>query len=226
MFKYGHPSAWFGRRREKTILSFCKKHFDKVFETIIHFKEFIKNFKMDNLEMIKSSFESIFDLEREADNIKESIIVELSEGPLHPIDREDIIRMVMTVDDIAANIKSGARKLMYVDSKIVPSDIKDGIVELVNDVYREAEILGEALNMLIDNPNKAIELCEKVERVEEEIDEKRVELMSKVLDWANEAKIVKQWIMIKEAIENIEAASDYMENSADVIRSLVILSTI
>lgn len=226
MFKYGHPSVWFGRRKEKAILSFCKKHYDKVFETIVHFKEFVKYFKMEDLEMIKSSFKNIFDLEREADNIKEDIIVELSKGPLHPIDREDIIRMVMTVDDVAANIKSGARKLMYVDPKIVPSNIKDGFIELVNDIYRGAETLGEALNKLIDDPNKAIELCEKVERVEEEIDEKRVEVMSKILDWANEVKIVKQWIMIKEAIENIEAAADYMENSADVIRSLVVLSTI
>ncbi len=226
MFKYGHPSVWFGRKRERAILSFCKKHYDKIFETITQFKEFIKYFKMDDIEMIKSSFKNIFNLEREADDIKEDIITELSKGPLHPIDREDIIRMVMTVDDVAANIKSSSRKLMYVDSKIVPLDIKDGIVELANDIYREAENLGEDLNKLIDDPNKAIELCEKVERIEEEIDEKRVELMSKILDWANEVKIVKQWIMIKEAIENIESAADYMENSADVIRSLVVLSTI
>jgi uncharacterized protein Yka (UPF0111/DUF47 family) len=134
--------------------------------------------------------------------------------------------MVMTVDDIAANIKSGARKLTYVDSKLIPLDIKNGILEIVDKVHEEAKFLGEALNMLIDNPNEAIALCEKVERIEEEIDDKRVELMNKVLDWANEIKIIKQWTMIKEAIENIEAAADYIENSADVIRSLVVLSSI
>ncbi|MEM3560229.1 MAG: DUF47 family protein [Nitrososphaerota archaeon] len=226
LFKYGHASVWFGRRKEKAILTFCKKHFDKVFETIVSFKEFIEAFKIDDLEKIKISFKNIFDLEREADNIKESIIDELSRGPLHPIDREDIIRMVMTVDDIAANIKSSARKITYVDSKSVPLDIKNGMLEIVNMVHEEAKFLGEALNMLIDNPNEAIELCEKVERIEEEIDDKRVELMNKVLDWANEIKIIKQWTMIKEAIENIEAAADYIENSADVIRSLVVLSSI
>ncbi|MEM1575537.1 MAG: DUF47 family protein [Nitrososphaerota archaeon] len=226
MFKYGHASVWFGRKREKAILTFCKKHFDKVFETIIHFKEFIEAFKIDDLEKIKASFKNIFDIEREADDIKENIIDELSRGPLHPIDREDIIRMVMTVDDIAANIKSGARKLTYVNSKLVPLDIKNGMLEIADKIHEEAKFLGEALNMLIDNPNEAIELCERVERIEEEIDDKRVELMNKVLDWANEIKIIKQWTMIKEAIENIEAAADYIENSADVIRSLVILSSI
>lgn len=226
LFKYGHASVWFGRKREKAILTFCKKHFDKVFETIIHFKEFIEAFKIDDLEKIKASFKNIFDIEREADDIKENIIDELSRGPLHPIDREDIIRMVMTVDDIAANIKSGARKLTYVNSKLVPLDIKNGMLEIADKIHEEAKFLGEALNMLIDNPNEAIELCERVERIEEEIDDKRVELMNKVLDWANEIKIIKQWTMIKEAIENIEAAADYIENSADVIRSLVILSSI
>ncbi|MEM2208824.1 MAG: DUF47 family protein [Nitrososphaerota archaeon] len=226
MFKYGHASVWFGRKREKAILTFCKKHFDKVFETIIHFKEFIEAFKIDDIEKIKASFKNIFDIEREADDIKENIIDELSRGPLHPIDREDIIRMVMTVDDIAANIKSGARKLTYVNSKLVPLDIKNGMLEIADKIHEEAKFLGEALNMLIDNPNEAIELCERVERIEEEIDDKRVELMNKVLDWANEIKIIKQWTMIKEAIENIEAAADYIENSADVIRSLVILSSI
>lgn len=226
LFKYGHASVWFGRKREKAILTFCKKHFDKVFETIIHFKEFIEAFKIDDIEKIKASFKNIFDIEREADDIKENIIDELSRGPLHPIDREDIIRMVMTVDDIAANIKSGARKLTYVNSKLVPLDIKNGMLEIADKIHEEAKFLGEALNMLIDNPNEAIELCERVERIEEEIDDKRVELMNKVLDWANEIKIIKQWTMIKEAIENIEAAADYIENSADVIRSLVILSSI
>lgn len=226
LFKYGHASVWFGRKREKAILTFCKKHFDKVFETIIHFKEFIEAFKIDDIEKIKISFKNIFDIEREADDIKENIIDELSRGPLHPIDREDIIRMVMTVDDIAANIKSSARKLTYVNSKLVPLDIKNGMLEITDKIHEEAKFLGEALNMLIDNPNEAIELCEKVERIEEEIDDKRVELMNKVLDWANEIKIIKQWTMIKEAIENIEAAADYIENSADVIRSLVILSSI
>ena len=226
LFKYGHASVWFGRKKEKAILSFCRKHFDKVFETIIHFKEFIEAFKIDDLEKIKASFKNIFDIEREADDIKENIIEELSKGPLHPIDREDIIRMVMTVDDIAANIKSSARKLTYVDSKLIPLDIKNGMLEIVDKVHEEAKFLGEALNKLVDNPSEAIELCEKVERIEEEIDDRRVELMNKVLDWANEIKIIKQWTMIKEAIESIESAADYIENSADVIRSLVVLSLI
>ncbi|MBS7621781.1 DUF47 family protein, partial [Candidatus Bathyarchaeota archaeon] len=47
---------------------------------------------------------------------KEEIISEISRGPFHPIDREDIIELVLTIDDIAANLKSASRKLLYTDS--------------------------------------------------------------------------------------------------------------
>jgi uncharacterized protein Yka (UPF0111/DUF47 family) len=66
-------------------------------------------------------------------------------------------------------------------------------------------------------------MAEETERIEEAIDDLRVDLLAQVLKWGDNYKYISNWLMIKEAIENIESASDEMENTADILRAMAIL---
>ncbi|PCN50830.1 hypothetical protein B6U99_02415 [Candidatus Geothermarchaeota archaeon ex4572_27] len=214
---------WLGWRREREIFKICQRHFDKVIEVVEGLKELIERFSEGSGGEVKEAFERIFKLEREADSIKESIIEELSRGPLHPIDREDIMRLILTCDDIAAHAKSAGRKLTYVDPSSIPKDIREGIKELVAKSLDAVRYLRVAMESLLKNPREAIKNAERVERIEEEVDEYRVGLIARILEWGDRSGSISTLLMVKEAIENIENMTDRAEDTADVVRGLAVV---
>ncbi len=185
------------------------------------FREYISLYASESLEDASRCYEEIFRLEREADDEKEKIISEVSKGPFHPLDREDIIRLVLSMDDIAANLKSASRKLLYSDPREAPDEVKKGLVELAKLLEEIVSKLGETLDALIGGSKETLKLADLVERKEEEIDEFRHELIAKILEWGDSAEKLSRVLIVKEAVENIEAASDKAEDVADVVRSIV-----
>jgi predicted phosphate transport protein (TIGR00153 family) len=210
-----------GKQREKDILRLTEKHLRKIISLAITMKDFIRAFSDGSSDGMEKMFKEIFRIEREADDEKENIIAELSKGPFHPMDREDIIRLVLTMDDVAANIKAASTKLLYVDPVKVPENVRKDIAELVNMVYDIVMSFGDALQGLIVGAKDVLKLAENVERKEEAIDEFRVVLIAKVLEWGEESKRISALLMLKEAVENLESASDCTEDAANIIRGIV-----
>ena len=220
MFR-GNPSIWMGKQREKDILRLTEKHLRKIISLAIAMKDFIRAFSEASTEDMEKTFKEIFRIEREADDEKENIIVELSKGPFHPMDREDIMRLILTMDDVAANIKAASTKLLYVDPMKIPDNVRKDIAELVNMVYDIVMSFGDALQGLIVGSKDVLKLAENVERKEEAIDEFRVVLIARVLEWGEESKRISALLMLKEAVENLESASDCTEDAANIIRGIV-----
>lgn len=218
----GHPSIWIGRKKEREMLKLSKKHFDKVMELSRTFKEYISLYSEGRLEESSERYQQIFRLEREADDEKERIISEVSRGPFHPIDREDIIRLVLTMDDIAANLKSASRKLLYTSPQDAPEPVRNGLVKLADLTLEIVGRLGEALEALVKGSEETLKLADLVERKEEEIDEFRHDLINEVLRWGDGSGKLSNVLMVKEAIENIENASDKAEDVADLIRGITV----
>jgi len=219
-------------KRESDIIKRSEKHLSKIVGVAAKMKDFIQAFSLNDLKGMEDAYKEIFRLEREADDEKENIIIELSRGPFHPIDREDIMRLVLTMDDIATNIKSSAMKLQYVAPVDVPDEVKDDIVKLTNMVYEIVIRLEEALKGLIEGEKDVLKLADKIERKEEEIDEFHVGLIAKVLNWggrvlswSGKAENIGNLLMFKEAVENLEDASDRTEDVADIIRGIVATRT-
>jgi predicted phosphate transport protein (TIGR00153 family) len=214
---------WLGRGREREMLKLSKLHFDRVMELTKVFKEYITLYSDCKPEEYSNKYQLIFKLEREADEEKERIISEVSRGPFHPIDREDIISLVLTVDDIAANLKSASRRLLYTDSRNLPEAVRGKLVGLAGLVVEIVEKLGEAFDALIKGSKDTLRLADLVERKEEEIDEFRHDLINDVLKWGDSSGRLSDVLMVKEAVENIETASDKAEDVADLIRRLVLI---
>ena len=224
LFK-GYSTIWTARQREKDILRLSEKHLRKILSLVISLKDFIQAFSSNSTDDMEKVFKEIFRLEREADDEKENIIVELSKGPFHPMDREDIMRLILTMDDIASNIKAASTKLLYVDPANVPDNVKKDMVELANKVFDVVMSFGDALQGLIECSKDVLKLAENVERKEEAIDEFRVVLIARVLEWGEKSQRISALLMLKESIENLEEAADRTEDAADIIRGIVAVGT-
>ncbi len=219
-----NPYKWLGWKREREVFKIYMEHAKKVRDILEDLEDFLKAFyegKQDEYQLI---FKKIFDEEREADNLKDVIIKELSKGPFHPIDREDIIRLMMVTDDIASYAKGGARKLSHLSSNDVPPNIKDGLVRMVKMVREEMEYLINAIDSLIKSPKDSLEYANMVERKEEEIDEFKEELITTILIWGDQTGSISRWLLVKESVEYFENMADRIEDVADIIRGLAISS--
>ncbi|MDI9643854.1 MAG: DUF47 family protein [Candidatus Verstraetearchaeota archaeon] len=219
----GHIGFWLGQRAEKEAITACEKHLEKIFTIVNKFRSYIGVFLGGDIENARQLASEILDLEREADAIKEEIINELMKSSLHPMDQEEIIRLLMTSDDIAAHLKSATRKLQHAHPADIPEDVKTRIRGLVDVLVEEAIALMDTIDSLVKRSGDVVSKAEKTERLEEKIDEMRVELIAKILSWGDVAEHVSDWLMVKEVIENIESASDKMEDTADLLRTIAIL---
>lgn len=217
----GHPAFWIGRRREREVLKLAEGHLEKVMTLTNAFRKFAEALKSDNPDEMRERYDEIFKIEREADDEKERIIVEVSKGPFHPMDREDIMRLVLTMDDIAANIKSASRKLLYSHPECVPEDVKNDLLKLSDMLIDIVLRLKETLNALVKGSKETLKLADTVEREEEEIDDFRVDLIAKILKWGDQSGKLSSLLMLKEAVENLENASDKAEEVADIIRGII-----
>lgn len=197
-------------------------HASKISEVLSDLEKFVEAFYEGNVKEYQSIFRRIFEGEREADDLKEKIIYELSKGPFHPIDREDIIRLLMVTDDIASYAKGGARKLSHLTPNDVPVNIKDGLVTMISMIREEMDYLIKAIDSLIKTPNESLEYANKVERKEEEIDEFKEELITNILMWGDQTGSISRWLMVKEAVEFFENIADKIEDVADIIRGLAV----
>jgi hypothetical protein len=223
MLGSGHIGIWMGRQAEKEVIYASEKHLEKIFTIIEKMREFIISYCNDDLEAATFKGKEIVTLEREADEIKEKIIDNLMNSSLHPMDQDEIIRLVLTSDDIAAQLKSTSRKLLYTHSNEIPPHIKAGLKAMINAVLEESIALKATIESLANNKNDVRENAEKTERIEEAIDDMRVDLLAQILKWGDVSEHVSDWIMLKESVENIEMASDKIEDTADVIRAIAIL---
>jgi len=202
-------------------LKLSKNHLSRVIDLSKAFRNYLEAYVSNDFDEMKKRFEEIFDLERKADGEKEKIISEVSKGPFHPMDREDLMRLVLTMDDIAANLKSAARKLLYSDPKEVPENVKTDLLKLSDMTIDIVQKLEKALDALIQGSKETLKFADSVERMEEEIDDFRSALIAKILKWGDESRKISDLLMLKEAVENVENASDRAEDVADVIRGIV-----
>lgn len=223
MFGTGHVAVWLARQTEKEIIGSCEKHLTIVFTIVDKFRTFVEKYSQNNTEECRYIANEISELEREADRVKEEIIENLMKSAIHPMDQDEIIKLITVSDDIAAHIKSATRKLLYTSSEDVPEHIKSGLVSIVNTLVDEKNALKGTIDAYSAKKGSVRVMAEKTERLEESIDDMRVDLLAQVLKWGDVSKRVSNWLMLKESIENIETASDRMEDTADVLRAMAIL---
>ncbi len=215
--------SWIGRRRERKIIAMCIEHLSKIIAVSELFSNLMENYLGGDLENSKKLHDEIMKTENEADNVKRQIIAELSKGMFHPVDREELMRLVLTSDDIAAYLKAAARKLMLIPRNLIPQEILENCKTIAHRILEACKLLKDAVISLSDNPQKSLELSDRVERIEEEIDDIRVKTFRIFMSKCS-AQSPTICIMIKDFIDDIEGASDKCEDVADVIRSLAILT--
>ena len=215
--------AWLGRRREKRILEKAEKHMESVVEAVRALRDTVQAFCRGDWEGVKKGFENIFIAEKRADDLKRSIIREMSSQLFHPIDRDEITRLLLTMDDIASNAKGAGARITFMCFRVEDEEVVAGLLKVADSLVEIAEETFKAVKLIVENPKEALEVANKVEELEERIDDDRRELLHRVLH-IGDALGPSRLVCLKDVVDSMENVADRCEDTADLVRSLAVLS--
>ncbi|MEM0015139.1 MAG: DUF47 family protein [Zestosphaera sp.] len=215
--------SWISRRRQWEVIRFYIEHVNKIIEVMDHAKKTIEFFSHNDVENVEKEWNAVFKYEKEADDIKRRVLSELCKEIFHPIDREELVRLALTSDDVAAYAKDWTRRLTLMDPAGIPRGILSKLYKMADNAHQASILMRKAAEKLLTDPKEVLEIANEIERLEEETDDVRHDVFKDILQYCEESKI-SQCIMIKEVMDSIENSMNKCEDVADTMRSIALLS--
>ncbi|MEH7381522.1 DUF47 domain-containing protein [Bacillus sp. JJ1533] len=201
---------------------FEKKKKDIFFEALTSISANVKEaadyfvqFKIKNVSDLKEFSSEMKDFERKGDDIIHGLITELNKSFITPIEREDILQLAMKMDDVLDGMEQcSARFEMYslTDTDEYMTTYADLIHKCTIEIYHAIELLSN--KKLLDMRKHGI----KINDYESQCDELlRVSIKQLFQTEKDPIKIIQ----LKEIYEILEGISDYCEDVADTLDTII-----
>jgi predicted phosphate transport protein (TIGR00153 family) len=170
--------------------------------------------KAGNSQLAKAG-EQIKALESKGDEITHDIFTRLNQTFITPLDPEDIQALSVSLDNVLDGIEDAAHRMVaYQLNPITPT-----MLELCEIVKQCAISLQKAFEMLDKKKDRVMEHCIEINRLENEADK----LVRKaVADLFVNEKDPIAIIKLKEVYDFLEATTDYCEDVADTLQTVVV----
>ncbi|KPV62407.1 MAG: hypothetical protein AOA65_1858 [Candidatus Bathyarchaeota archaeon BA1] len=166
--------------------------------------------------------ERLSGMEKEADGLRREIMMELAKGILPPLSREDLMRFTERLDMVADHAKDAARLLSIIRTDELTDGFKIVFMHLVRRVGDCVHALGGSIKALYEDFKRALDECYEVEKIEEEIDV----IYTEALRVARDTNMrIQTSLLATELLRLLEMMSDHCEDTADMIR-IVVISTL
>ncbi|MBK8874743.1 MAG: DUF47 domain-containing protein [Bacteroidetes bacterium] len=162
-------------------------------------------------------FREIERIEHVGDEITHEIFKELSKNFITPYDREDIHRLVSSIDDVLDYIHGSSKRMELYKLTVVTNDV----VKLAELIQTGTEELRRAIFEL-KNMRKMRDITDSLVRInsiENHADDIFDNAVAKLFE--NEKDAI-QIIKLKEVLSALETATDKCEDAANVIESIIV----
>ena len=222
-----HIESWIRSRKQLQVLMMIRDHSKNTVMAIEQFERCLEYAKQGRSEEMKRTFNVLSQKEKEADDLKRAIIVELAKGDLPSKERENLIRLAKETDQVISWINETSRILVELQYKDVPEGIKVLVDNMIKVIHRCVIKLDECISMLMDKKfQDALKAANEVENLEEEMDslyqKGRTQIIA--LDKINIG--LGHAILLTQFIEGLENIADRCEDTADEVRVIsVVFST-
>jgi len=212
---------WFGDRRNETVLDMVHTHLELTEKAVKELYEMIQAVGEGSTDK-KKYYESISQHEMKADLIRRAMVTELSNRNLYATERDDLMELVRAVDWVADWAREAARILIIIPFEKLPAEFKQAISNMCRENYNGVQILDECIKALSVNPKKALDLADKIELSEENIDDLYAVVREMYVEIDTPDFTRGSMILLNEFMAAIETVSDWSENTADIARAIAI----
>jgi len=170
--------------------------------------------KAGNAHLAKAA-EEIKAIESKGDTITHDIFTRLNQTFITPLDPEDIQALSVSLDNVLDGIEDSVQRMVaYNVDPITPT-----MLALCEIVHQCANSLEKAFEVLDRDKGKIMEHCIEINRLENEADKL---VRAAVADLFAKEKDPITLIKLKEVYEFLEATTDFYEDVADTLQTVVV----
>ena len=212
---------WFSERRKSKVLEMADRIMTLAIDTVIELEKAVNSALNSDKEKAISSFNKLFSIEHEIDELRRIVSEELTRGSLQSKDREDIMHLVKRLDQMADHVKDASRAVILLLEAVVPKEMWKQFAKTVKDLVECATTLRKAIENLGTDPAKAMEIAKKVDKIESQVDEKTLKSKALLLKYSKETDAATL-LLLKDLIEEMEHVADACDDTADYVRLLTV----
>jgi uncharacterized protein len=204
--------------REGNFFEMFDQHAERIVEAARAFSQLVANY--DDVHLREKFNADVNSAERAADRITHDVNKLLHKTFITPIDREQIHKLINTMDDVADLIQDSAETMALYDVRTMTDEIK----RLTDLSVKCCERLKDAVSLLSklsdnDTAEAALKTCEEIDRLESDADRVMRAAMSKLF---REEPDVREVIKLKAIYELLETITDRCEDVANLIEGVVL----
>ena len=172
---------------------------------------------LDDLEHAEAHAAEIKKIEHRADEITHMTVELLHKTFITPLDRDEIHRLIATMDDVVDYLEDAALRVYQYDLKEAPPESK----ELSDICIQSIECIERAVKKLHDlsYTHGILQECIEINRLENKADNVLAHAKAKLF---REEQDTRQLIKLKEIFELLEAVTDRCEDVANIIEGIVL----
>ena len=204
--------------REGNFFELFNMHAAKIVEAARAFALLVANY--NDLNLREQYNRDVDNAERAADRVTHDVNRMIHKTFITPIDRDQIHKLINTMDDVADLIQDSAETMALYDVRHMTEEI----TRLTELSVKCCERLKEAVFMIgkLADPGSAeaaLKTCEEIDRLESDADRVMRSAMSKLF---REEPDVREVIKLKAIYELLETITDKCEDVANLIEGIVL----
>lgn len=210
----------FKTRPDSILIQKTREHALKVNQVVHEAQEFIyKTFQGKTTERIQKRTEKT---EHEADILRREISSILVKEEFQPNEREDLMRFIKRMDNVANNANTMVRRMALLKTEKIPDELKNLILKMMMLAIESSDMLKECTMQLgVVDISEILRLTYRIRTIEHQVDLLNSEVKSFLIK-SNITKDPFEASLIYEFIERIESIADSCEEAADIF-SLIAL---
>jgi predicted phosphate transport protein (TIGR00153 family) len=172
---------------------------------------------IDHLEEAEVHKQNVQNNEKKADKLVHETMDMLHKTFITPLDRDEIHKLITTMDDILDLMEDVATSIWLYDVQSLTSEAS----QLAHICVATCERVQAAVALLADmkDSSRILKLCEEIDRLESDADRVLRAAMSKLF---REEDDVKTLIKLKAIYELLETVTDKCEDVANIIEGIVL----
>lgn len=155
--------------------------------------------------------------EKKADRITHDTIDLLHKTFITPLDRDDIHRLIVRMDDILDLLEDAAQTVSLYDIKNTTPEAQRLAELCLASTLKVQQAVGLLHNM--DNSRQVLEICTEIDRLEADADHVFRAAMSKLF---REEPDVRNLIKFKAIYEILETVTDRCEDVANILQAIIV----
>jgi predicted phosphate transport protein (TIGR00153 family) len=209
----------FGRLlpKETSFFDFFEQHAALTLEGVKEFKALVDHGIENGSTELVNRAKRVLEIEHETDVITHRCIEALHKTFITPMDRDDIHRLITTMDDIMDSIEAATDRIMlYEVKRMAPEAIEFAtvLVSAVEEVHRAVHGLRD-----MKHAEEVLKICININKLENQADTILRRALARLFKEESDAVEVIKW---KEIFENLENAADVCEDVADIVEGVIL----